>query len=266
MKAFSYHIVTSSPWPVTTTISLFSFLLSIVTYLQGKLVYGYNLGSLLFFISFLSLAISLTHWWKDVHFEASYLGEHPTKVQTGLNIGFILFIISEVLIFLTLFFAYFYNALVPSIESGNLWPPVGIITLDYKAVPLLNTFILLASGFTITASHNYLLAGHKFSKAFFYLLLTIILGAIFSYFQYFEYYNSFFTFSDSVFGSSFYFLTGVHGAHIIVGSLFLIVTALRFSYFTNTHHLLFSFSAIYWHLVDALWIFIFFFLYFWPSF
>jgi len=184
--------------------------------------------------------------------ESYYTGHHSDKVQKGLSIGFSLFILSEILVFFSFFFSYFYNSLIPSIELGSIWPAIGIITLDYKSIPLLNTLLLFFSGITITSAHNFMIANKKFLTIF-YLFLTIFLGLIFSFFQFFEYLNASFTISDSFYGSSFFVLTGTHGLHIIIGTIFLIIALLRIYYnqLSINHHLNFSFSAIYWHFIDA---------------
>lgn len=259
--AHSYHLVTNSPWPLTTAISIFSMLIGTTLFLHNK-IGGIEITSL----SLISLFLSLYFWWKDVIIEGTYRGEHTDKVQKGITLGFILFVISEICVFFSLFFAYFYNALVPSIEVGGLWPPIGIMTLDYKSVPLLNTLILLCSGFSITACHNYII-NKQYSNSFFFLFITILLGSIFTYFQYFEYFNSFFTISDSVFGSSFFILTGCHALHILIGTFMLIISLFRLSlsHFTNFHHLNFSFSAIYWHFVDAVWLILYLVIYCWSA-
>lgn len=259
--AYSYHLVTNSPWPLTTSISVFSLLLGNILCFQNKIG-----GIELITLSLIGLIYSSYYWLKDIVIEGTYRGEHTKKVQQGLNIGFILFVVSEVCVFFGLFFAYFYNALVPAIEVGGLWPPIGITTLDYKAVPLFNTIILLCSGFSITACHNYIL-NKDYSKSFYYLFITILLGVVFIYFQYVEYFSSFFTISDSVFGSSFFLLTGCHGLHIIIGTTFLFFTLLRLalSHFSNHHHLQFTAAAIYWHFLDAVWLILYFVLYCWSA-
>lgn len=259
--AHSYHLVTNSPWPLTTVITITSTLLGIILKMNNKI------GALeLISLSIIGLCYSIFYWLKDIVIEGTYRGEHTEIVQKGLNLGFILFVVSEVCVFFGLFFAYFYNSLVPSIELGGIWPPVGILTLDYKAVPLLNTLILLSSGFSITACHNYII-NRNFSKSFFYLFLTILFGLVFIYFQYLEYFSSFFTISDSVFGSSFFILTGCHGVHIILGTTFLFFALIRLSlsHFTHFHHLHFSTAAIYWHFLDVVWLFLYFVLYIHPS-
>jgi len=217
-----------------------------------------------YYIGILGIIISIYKWSRDIIKEGSYKGEHTEKVQRNLTIGFILFIISEISLFLSLFISYFYNSLIPSIEIGGIWPPIGIETLDYKSVPLLNTIILLSSGLTITACHNYLIYAN-YKSSILYLILTLFLGFLFSYFQYFEYWNSLFTLSDSIYGASFFVLTGCHALHIIVGTSLLLISLLIYSHFTTHHHLFFSFSSIYWHVVDLIWLFLFFLLYFLSS-
>lgn len=257
--SFPYHLVQVSPWPLTTSISVFSLLLGNILLFSNKI-----LGKELVLISICSLIYSTYYWFKDIIIEGTFRGEHTEKVQKGLSIGFILFVLSEICVFFGLFFAYFYNALVPSIEVGGIWPPIGIITLDYKAVPLLNTLILLSSGFAITACHNYII-NRDYNKSIFYLIFTIILGGIFIHFQWIEYYSSSFTIADSVFGSSFFILTGCHGLHIIIGTTFLLLTLFRFSHFTSHHHVQFSSAAIYWHFLDAVWLLLYFILYCWAA-
>lgn len=257
--AHSYHLVQFSPWPLTTGISIMSIMLGNVMIFQN--IY---LAKELILISLISLSYSLFNWFKDIIIEGTYQGEHTIKVQKGLNLGFILFVISEICVFFALFYSYFYNCLVPSIEVGGIWPPTGIITVDYKAIPLFNTLILLSSGFTITICHNLIL--HKdYNNSLFYLLFTILLGVVFIYFQYVEYYNSPFTLTDSVYGSSFYILTSCHGLHIIIGTCFLLFTLLRFSHLSSHHHIQFTTSAIYWHFLDAVWLLLYFILYCWAS-
>ena len=140
--------------------------------------------------------------------ESTYLGCHTLEVQKGLIIGFILFIISEVFAFLSVFWAFFHSSLSPAIEIGSSWPPQGISALDPFAIPLLNTFLLLSSGAFITWGHHALIQGDR-KSAIIGTFLTIVLAVVFTALQYYEYTEGAFSISDSVFGTVFFASTGI---------------------------------------------------------
>jgi len=194
--------------------------------------------------------------------ESTYLGSHTTRVQSGLRLGILLFIASEIFFFFGFFWAYLHCALSPSVELGSTWPPPGIIPLDAFSLPLLNTVVLLCSGLTITWSHASLKAGWV-SSCFSSLATTVLLGLFFTLLQGFEYYNCSYTIADSVYGSTFYLATGFHGVHVILGSLFLRISLPRvlLSHYSPTRHLGFEFACWYWHFVDVVWILLFFVIY-----
>ena len=138
----------------------------------------------------------------------TYLGNHTNAVQKGLNIGVGLFIISEVFFFLAIFWAFFHSAISPSVELGAQWPPLGIQAVNPFELPLLNTVILLSSGVTVTYAHHSLIQGNR-TGALYGTVAAVILAIIFTFFQGVEYSVSSFTISDSVYGSCFYFGTGL---------------------------------------------------------
>jgi len=258
---FPYMLVENSIWPLTTIISVLSLLLDLTV------VFHTNLGGKeIIILSLISLLISLYFWWKEIIIEGTYQGLHTKSVQNNLTMGFILFVISEAMIFFSFFFAYLYNSLIPSVFIGGVWPPIGILSLDASAIPLLNTVILFMSGISVTSSQHFIVGRNK-KKSIFYLMLTIILGFIFIYLQYFEYYSSFFTISDSVFGSSFYLLTGFHGVHVIIGVLFLVISLFRLikNHYTDHHFLNSTFASIYYHFVDVVWILLYALIYCWGT-
>ena len=155
-------------------------------------------------------------------------GYHTLPVQRGLRIGFWLFLISEAMLFFSFFWAFFHFKLNPSATIGVSWKPYGAQIIDPYKIPLLNTIILLSSGFTATIAHRAILnidfIWNVFRQKKFlnYLLCTIILGYIFLVCQGIEY-----TFGinqnwmSNVFWSIFFLLTGFHGAHVVVGTIFL---------------------------------------------
>ena len=99
---------------------------------------------------------------------------------------------------------------------------MGIEPINPFELPLLNTVILLSSGVTVTYSHHCLIQGKR-SGALYGLVFTIVLAIIFTAFQGIEYSVSSFTISDGAFGSCFYFGTGFHGLHVMIGTAFLAV-------------------------------------------
>ena len=105
---------------------------------------------------------------------------------------------------------------------GCTWPPVGIEPIDPLAVPLVNTAILLGSGVTVTWAHHGLLAGNR-EEALKGLAMTVFLGYMFTRLQLQEYYDAPFTIADGIYGSCFYLITGFHGLHVIIGTVFLAV-------------------------------------------
>lgn len=256
-----FHMVSPSPWPIMSSFALLSLAISSVLMFQNQ-----SNGVLLFVCNLLSVIGSMLFWFRDIIYEGCYGGYHTSAVVRGINIGMVLFIISEVLFFLSIFWAYFHSALSPGIEIGNMWPPKGIIAVNPWGLPLLNTVILLTSGSTVTYAHHSLINGNR-KGAIIGMLLTIVLALLFTLLQGKEYLESAFTISDSVFGSCFYFGTGFHGLHVIIGTILLIVGLWRIWNYqlTSDHHLGLELGILYWHFVDVVWLFLFIAIYWWGS-
>ena len=194
----------------------------------------------------------------------TYLGHHTEQVKRGITIGFALFIISEVMAFFSVFWGFFHASLSPDIYVGSTWPPAGIDALDPFGIPLLNTLLLLSSGAFITYSHHALINGDR-KGAILGCFYTIILAILFTGLQYFEYAEAGFTFADSIYGTVFFASTGLHGLHVIVGTIFILVGFIRIInyHLSNTHHLGYEASILYWHFVDVVWLFLFIAVYYW---
>lgn len=252
-----FHIVTLSPWPLYAGTGSMFMLLGIL-----RIVFLCRFD--LFYFSLLFLIVVVIVWWRDVIRESTFEGRHLNVVVFGLIVGIVLFIVSELLFFVSFFWAFFHSRLVPVVELGGRWPPCGIKAFNPFQVPLLNTVILLSSGVRVTWAHQGLLVGKNY-EVWKSLFVTWFLGMYFLLLQLYEYINSSFRIRDSVFGSVFFVATGFHGFHVIVGSLFLIVMWVRvwLGHFSEFHHFGFEASAWYWHFVDVIWLFLFSVVYWW---
>jgi cytochrome c oxidase subunit 3 len=217
-----------------------------------------------FLLIVISFLVIFFIWVRDIIREARFLGCHSQKVKLSIKIGIILFILSEVMFFLSFFWSFFDYSLNPAVEIGNIWPPLGISSINPYHIPLLNTLVLVSSGVSITYSHHMLLNNNlNFRLA--WMLITVFLGVYFSFLQGFEYLYCSYSFIDSSFGSIFFIATGFHGVHVIIGTIFIIVEInrllnLNFSFIQNLGYEL---SCWYWHFVDIVWLFLYTFLYWW---
>ena len=256
-KYHPFHLVEPRPWPIIGGCGA----LFLTT---GRILYFHFTHTTILLTGFTIMIIIMITWWRDVIRESSFQGLHTNKVQTGLKQGMILFISSEVLFFFSFFWAFFHRRLAPTTEIGTNWPPEGIEPLDPIAIPLLNTLVLLSSGITVTWTHHSLITGKK-NNATKRLAWTILLGIFFTCLQVLEYCNSSFTISDSIYGSTFFVATGFHGAHVLIGTTFLLIcwTRLNYNHFTKSHHIGFETRAWYWHFVDVVWLFLYTCIYWW---
>ena len=110
----------------------------------------------------------------------------------------------------------------------------------------------------VTWSHHSLTEG-EFKDSFNSIVLTIILAIYFTALQALEYGEAQFTIADSVYGSTFFVATGFHGLHVIIGSVFLLVSLYRLNkgLISSSHHLGTEAAIWYWHFVDVVWLFLY---------
>ena len=254
-----FHIVDPSPWPITSAFAALFRVTGLCLYRHA-----FTLGFTLFSFGLATVVMTAILWWRDIVREATYEGHHTRAVQGGLRVGIVLFIVSEVRLFLAFFWAFFNAAFAPGPQIGAIWPPVGIEVINPWILPLLNTLLLLTSGASLTWSHAALLGGYRV-EARTGLVLTITLATLFTLCQGYEYVHAPFTISDGVYGSTFYRLTGLHGRHVFVGTIFLAVSLVRRRrhHYTVGSHIGFECAAWYWHFVDVVWIFLFLAVYTW---
>jgi len=272
-----FHLVNPSPWPLLGSLAVIVTALGGVTYMKG--LFCLEAGTWWLLAVGLAMVIWVMFgWWREVIKEGG-IGDHTPVVQIGLRYGMILFIASEVMFFVGWFWSFFEFAIYESARVGETWdsanalyadglsrfadwPPVGVETFDPFHLPLINTLILLLSGTTVTWAHHALQhndrAGAKLG-----LVFTVLLGMVFTMLQAYEYSHAAFTFDGTLYGSAFFMATGFHGAHVVIGTIFLAICLIRLLMggMSAEKHLGFEFAAWYWHFVDVVWLFLFAFVY-----
>nr|AKM70136.1 cytochrome oxidase subunit III [Greenidea kuwanai] len=254
-----YFILNLSPWPILMSINIFNSMMSNIMMLNFK--FNYFMMSNLMIMILISML-----WWRDIIRESTYQGNHNFYIMNIIKFSMILFIISEMFLFISFFWNFLHNSLAPSIELGLNWPPKNIKFFNPMLIPLLNTIILLTSSFTVTLTHFFLLNNNK-KNSIMFMNLTIILSIYFLILQMIEYKEATFTFSDSIFGSSFYMATGFHGMHVLIGTIFLMLNLMRMKNFhiSFIHHISFELAAWYWHFIDIIWLFLYMTFYWWNN-
>jgi cytochrome c oxidase subunit 3 len=181
-----------------------------------------------------------------------HVEEDPVRARGNMLLGVKLGILSEVMLFGALFTAYF----VIRSESGG-WPPEGQERPEL-ILPALNTLLLISSSFTMQWAVRSI--GHgKVASMRLALRLTLFLGTVFIVIQGYEFATNGFGLDDGVFGSTFYTLTGFHGAHVLAGLGLIGIVAVRARHglISAERHTAVEAVSYYWHFVDAVWVFLF---------
>jgi cytochrome c oxidase subunit 3 len=262
-KNHDYHIINPSIWPLLGAVGSFVMLFGAVLWMHDR-------GPWLFLVGLAAVLYVMYAWWADVVAE-SRAGEHTPVVRIGLRYGFILFIMSEVMFFAAWFWSFFKHALYPMDPAGmsplvdGVWPPAGVETFDPWHLPLINTLILLCSGAAATWAHHALVHENNRKDMINGLILAIVLGILFTVLQAYEYSHAHFSFAGNIYGANFFMATGFHGAHVIIGTIFLAVCLARAmkGHFTPDKHVGFEAAVWYWHFVDVVWLFLFAAIYVW---
>ncbi len=164
-------------------------------------------------------------------------------------LGMLLFIISEVMVFGAFFTAYFFIR----VAEGEPWPAPGT---KLPVIPtLVNTFILFSSSFTMHWAELGIKRGNRRAlKAG--IFVTFLLGATFLFLQVNEYIHLGFAPQNGAQETIFYSLTGLHGAHVLVGLVLLLIVNIRAfrGHYSPEQHRGVEIPGIYWHFVDIMWL------------
>jgi cytochrome c oxidase subunit III len=269
-----YFVPQPSAWPITGSVALLLMGMGAAFWMNSVAAGPWMLAA-----GFAILLYMLFGWFGAVIRESE--GQlYNKKVDASFRWSMGWFIFSEVMFFAAFFGALFYvrNIAVPDLgamgqkmlwpDFNSGWPSVGpyiseqFTPMGAIGIPLLNTIILLTSGFTLTVAHHALQVGNR-GRVTVWLALTILLGFLFLGFQAYEYHHAWtamnLKLSTGVYGSTFYMLTGFHGAHVTIGAIMLTVMLVRIlrGHFTKDHHFAFEAAAWYWHFVDVVWLLLF---------
>ena len=279
-----YYVPAKSRWPFFGSIAMFVLMIGVASWLNGL-----SWGQPTFYAGIALLILVLFLWFSDVVRE-SQAGHYNRQVDGSFRMGMVWFIFSEVMFFAAFFGALFYTRSLSlpwlsgagdGVMTNELlwqgysagWPSNGPAALGGEfgtipawGLPLFNTLLLLASGVTLTIAHHALKAARR-GQLLFWLGATIVLGSVFLFFQAEEYVHAYrdlnLTMGSGIYGSTFFMLTGFHGAHVLLGTIMLIVMWLRAArgHFTADNHFGFEAAAWFWLFVDVVWLMLFLFVY-----
>jgi cytochrome c oxidase subunit 3 len=288
MNHSRYYVPEPSHWPLVGSIGLFTLVLGFAGLLNGLT----TAGALAMAAGLLIFVVMLFGWFGRVVAE-SLGGKYNGQVDVSFRWGMVWFIASEVMFFAGFFGALFYARYfaVPwlgglgdkGIAHEILWPSfvaawpllnlpdAGHFTVARKGVeafgiPALNTAILLSSGATVTWAH-WGLKRERRQQMIVGLACTVALGLLFLGLQAHEYWDAYtlsnLRLTSGIYGSTFFMLTGFHGAHVTVGAIMLSVILVRaiLGHFKPDRHFAFEAVSWYWHFVDVVWLGLFIFVY-----
>lgn len=286
-----YYIPHSSIWPIVGSIALFLTAFGAVNFIHqstDKVAATGSFGAPIFFTGLTIIAVMMFGWFGTV-IKENLNGLVSDQLDVSFRMGMAWFIVSEVMFFAVFFGALFYARIisVPWLAGASnnlqthllLWPdfaetwplfrtPGGATTesMGPWGLPFINTIILVTSSVTVTFAHWALKKNQRRALGF-WLALTVALGATFLTLQVVEYQHAYqelgLSLDSGIYGSTFFMLTGFHGAHVTLGTIMLSVMLLRVArgHFTPDNHFAFEATSWYWHFVDVVWLFLFTFVY-----
>ena len=291
MEAPRYYVPHSSRWPIIGSSALAVLAFGAVHFIQqstDKVETEASFGAPIFYIGLALIAYMFFGWFRTVISE-SVGGMNSKLLDRSFRMSMAWFIVSEIMFFAAFFGALFYARLisVPWLagagtnlethvllwpEFADTWPlfmtPGGTTTEAMEAwgLPFINTCILVTSSVTVTFAHWALKKNQRLPLAI-WLGLTVALGISFLILQVVEYMEAYnelgLTLGSGIYGSTFFMLTGFHGAHVTMGTIMLFVILLRClrGHFSPEDHFGFEAASWYWHFVDVVWLFLFTFVY-----
>ncbi|WP_038016307.1 heme-copper oxidase subunit III [Synechococcus sp. PCC 7335] len=202
--------------------------------------------------------MSTTSMDSTLNTKSAALESHEEEHEDHRLFGFVVFLLSESVIF----FSFFVGYIVFKTNAGD-WLPTGFEGLEVRE-PLINTAVLVSSSFVIYFAERFLHKDNLWGFRIFWLL-TMAMGSFFLYGQAVEWMGLPFGFTSGVFGGMFYLLTGFHGLHVFTGVLLQGIMLGRSFIPNNYEEGEFGVEATswFWHFVDVIWILLFILIYVW---
>jgi len=287
-----YYVPHNSKLPIFASFGIFLTLYGMGNmFNEMKAGVDSSFGELVFMAGSLVMGGTLFAWFSVV------IKENQEKLYSNqMNRSFVWgmswFIFSEVMFFAAFFGALFYvrvfvvdwiGGVGERGPSNMLWPeyqphwpllntpdpirfPGAADFVHWWPLPFVNTALLLTSSVTVTIAHHGINEGNR-KKLVTWLGFTVLLGLIFLCVQAYEYYHAYtdlgLTLNAGIFGTTFFMLTGFHGAHVTLGTFMLAVMFFRAlkGHFSKEDCFGFEAAVWYWHFVDVVWVGLFLFVY-----
>lgn len=258
MPRHYFNNIHYSSIPFFLSFKVFSLMFFFVLFLN-KFTY---INDMFLLVNLLGVVFYLVKWFSDIITESTFIGRYTRKIRASIIFGFFLFLLSEIMLFSGFFWSFFDRIFHLTYATYNMSQLNGFELIVWYKTPLKATILLLTSGYTLNYAY-YLLKVRSYSHSIVYTIITLICAYSFILLQFQEYNELTFTITDSTYASLFFLLTGFHGMHVVVGTVFLVYSLERLAslHFTNTKHIGFGIGLIYWHFVDIIWIFLFLFIY-----
>ena len=241
-------------WPVVTAVGIAGLYLGIALVVISRGAEPIGVGPLPAVVVAGGTGVFLAglYGWTYHGFVDHFRTRPATGEDLDLRWGMVLFLVTDVMTFSAGFVYYFF------VRTGS-WPP-GELPHLLSSLVLVNTALLVASSVTLHYAHHALREGHR--RRFLALFaVTVLLGVVFVGGQLLEYYELLVVEGaayNDVFGSAFFALTGLHGLHVALGVLLLVLVLVRAlaGQFSAERHTAVATASMYWHFVDAVWIFL----------
>ncbi len=288
----SYFVPHNSHLPIMASIGIFLTVFGLGNVLNELKTASDSLfGTIVLMIGALVLGSTLFAWFSTVIRE-----NHDKMYSNQMNRSYVWamgwFIFSEVMFFAAFFGTLFYVRIfavdwIAGVgdrgPSGMFWPdfspewpllntpdpsrfPGATEVVSPWGLPLVNTILLVTSSVTVTFAHHGINENNR-KKLVNFLAITVALGITFLGVQAYEYYHAYtelgLTLNAGIYGTTFFMLTGFHGAHVTLGTFMLIVMLGRAmkGHFRNDDCFGFEATTWYWHFVDVVWLGLFLFVY-----